>query len=449
MIDLFEKYTTGKKVLILGFGREGRSTRNFIQKYFPLLNYGIADKNPEIIAEINGNIKKEHVFTGADYLDAVGNFDVIIKSPGIKLDGEVYNQKGKIWLSQTGLFLERFGEQTVGITGTKGKSTTSSLIFHLLKKAKKKAVLVGNIGQPPLDLLDEIDDETHIVFELSANQLEHIHFTPHISMLLNLFPEHLDYFGSEAFYFRAKINIARFQKSGDYFIFDGADLNIQKILQGQEIKSWQLSLDESGKNYPELFSKTPPELLFEKSRLAGRHNQKNMVAAAVAAHLCGVSESAIISGIETFRPLPHRLEFVGNFCGIDFYNDSISTVPESTIEALKTIRNVNMLILGGFDRGIDYMNLLEYLPETKVRIFIFTGPAGRRMMADFNAKQRYGQQSIFLADFKDLKLHLPKAGKGSACLLSPAAPSYDAFKNFEERGEVFKKMAENLDGSCR
>lgn len=448
MIDLFKKYTSGKKVLILGFGREGRSTWKFIRSNFPELRYGIADKNPEITKDLPASFDAQNIFTGINYLEFIDHFDVIIKSPGIKISGEIVRKKNKTWLSQSGLFLEHFGSQVIGVTGTKGKSTTSSLIYHLLKQAGKKAVLVGNIGWPPLDLLDEIDDETHIVFELSANQLEFVKHAPHISVLLNLFPEHLDYFSTEATYFTAKLNIAHFQKPKDYFIFDDGNLNIRKWLRNLNILSQKIPLSDSARIIPDFYTNFSVEQLLGQSLLKGKHNQKNMAFAALATKLCDVSEKQIVLGIKTFQPLPHRLEFVGKFCGIEFYNDSISTVPESTIEALKTIPNVDMLVLGGFDRGIDYGELLGFLEKMPIKFIIFTGPAGRRMMKNFEYRMKAGQQLFFLENFSDLKMHLSKVGKGSACLLSPAAPSYDAFRDFEERGEVFKKMAENLTGSC-
>jgi len=497
MISLLEKYILGKKVLILGFGREGKSTLRLIKKHFPLTEINIADKNQKLDLADTGEINDENLFLGEHYLDAIQHFDVIIKSPGINI-GAVYPKFiDKLWLSQTGLFLEQYHRQIIGVTGTKGKSTTSSLIHHILKTADAKSILVGNIGQPPFDLIDQIDAETHIVFELSANQLEFVKHAPYISILLNLFPEHLDYFGTCKKYFDAKMNIAKFQKVGDVMIYDSGNANIADLLKTISINSRLLSFNETSLKtpkypkgdlpkllnfstsaaswrdrvkrtqnqkfssfYTELFNENEPEnitganvdlltsIAMSNQSLRGRHNIKNISAAALACFEAGINKAMILKGVETFVPLEHRLEFVGNYCGIDFYNDSISTIPESTIEAVNTIKNIHTLILGGFDRGIDYSSLVKFLSDSKVVSLIFTGPAGKRMMAEFQSLKNKNQQIYFIEYFNDLGHLLQKIEKGKACVLSPAASSYDQFKDFEERGRVFKKMAESLKASC-
>ena len=449
MIRLFKKYTDGKKVLILGFGREGRSTFRFIRAYFPDLHVGVADKNKAIGGELLHALPPDNIHTGDAYLQAVQRYDVIIKSPGIQLNGDAGYGDGRKWLSQTRLFLECFRHQVIGVTGTKGKSTTSSLIFHLLKSAGKDAVLLGNIGKPPFDLLAEIREKTTIVFELSANQLEHVKDAPHISVLLNLFPEHLDYFGDVKKYYRAKMNICRFQEPGDVFIYDDANQNLQQQLRIFKPSSGMMALATGPESREEPFGKKQMDACFKSSKLKGAHNRKNMLAAAIAVASLGVGADDILSGIQTFSPLPHRLEYVGRFCDIDFYNDSISTIPESTIEAVKTLPRVRMLILGGFDRGIGYEKMLRFLASSGVAYFAFTGPAGLRMMQAFHSMKKQTQQCRFFNRFEEIFQWFSKAGPGNACLLSPAAPSYDAFRDFEERGNAYKKMAENFTTSCQ
>jgi len=449
MISLFEKYTRKKKILILGFGREGQSTFRFIKKYFPGLTIGIADQNEALSKKVFIGVRDEHLFIGENYLAAIRDFEVIIKSPGIKLTDDVAKDASKIWLSQTGLFLEQYHRQIIGITGTKGKSTTSGLIHHIMKIAGKKSILVGNIGQPPFDLIHQIDDETIIVFELSAHQLQHVHHSPHIAILLNLFQEHLDYFGKVDKYFDAKMNIAKFQIPEDVLIYNSENKNILHQLR---------QLQQSAERIPfpslqngNLYELSPPFLsllLTTNCSLKGLHNVKNIVAAAISCFRAGIFEADIIEGVKTFVPLEHRLEFLGSYCGIDFYNDSISTIPESTIEAVKTIKNIYTLILGGFDRGVDYRAMLHFLAESQVVKLIFTGPAGRRMMEEYRGMKKTGQQMIFIQHFDNMQEILMQTKKGMACVLSPAASSYDQFKDFEERGRCFKKMAESLNASC-
>ena len=444
---LLEKYIQDKKVLILGFGREGKSTYKFIRQNFRDVFPAIADQNIDLNIENVEPDSTTQLFLGDDYLAAINEFDVIIKSPGVSWRDKNVSFVGKTLLSQTSLFLEYFKNRIIGITGTKGKSTTASLIFHILMGTGRKAVLVGNIGQPPLDVYNQIDRETYIIFELSANQLEFVKHSPHIAVLLNLFPEHLDYFQTSYNYYHAKLNIARFQIARDYFIVDRKNRDISLQLEKFKpsanvisINPCNSSIDEGGgieTGYGQL-----------KTKLRGNHNLKNIFTAKRACEIVGVSANDIYSGIESFTPLEHRLEFVGNICGIDFYNDSISTIPESAIEAIKTIPHTNTLILGGFDRGLDYTILMSFLADSPIRNFIFTGNAGKRMMEIFEILKMPEQSCYFIHAFKSLAGYLLKTEKGKACLLSPAASSYDEFRNFEERGQAYKKMAESLKTLC-
>lgn len=442
MEELFKKYILHKRVLILGFGREGQSTYRCLKMNFPDQKIAIADQNVKLNLALIDQSDQGNLILGWHYLDAIDDFDVIIKSPGISLTGKAGSLGGKTLLSQTGLFMEQFREQIIGITGTKGKSTTVSLIYHILIEAGKKAVLVGNIGQPPLDLLSEISPDTHIIFELSAHQLEFVNDSPHVAILLNLFPEHLDYFKSQESYYRAKLNITRFQNDSDFFIVDTENSKIS-----QQLKSLKAGVNILPIEVPD---ESGGEVKVPKinTRLNGRHNLKNIYAAKMACEIVGVPEREIYSGIQSFSPLEHRLEFVGNICGIDFYNDSISTIPESTIAAVKTIRHTQTIVLGGFDRDLDYTNLMRFLAKSPVENFIFIGVAGLRMMEEFKLVKRSGQQSYFIQRFDELPPLMLKTHKGKACLLSPAASSYDQFRNFEERGRLYKKIAESLKTIC-
>lgn len=442
MEELFKKYILHKRVLILGFGREGQSTYRYLKATFPDQKIAIADQNINLNLALIDQSDRSNLILGAHYLDAIDAVDVIIKSPGISMNGKAMNLGGKTLLSQTGLFMERFKDQIIGITGTKGKSTTASLVYHILMNAGKRAVLVGNIGQPPLDLLSEISPDTQIIFELSAHQLEFVNDSPHLAILLNLFPEHLDYFKTQEYYYRSKLNITCSQNESDFFVFDDENSEIPHQLKKIKTKANLLPIefpseDEDGVNAMGI-----------NTRLSGRHNLKNIYAAKIACEIVGIPESEIFSGIESFSPLEHRLEFVGNICGIDFYNDSISTIPESAIAAVKTIKHTQTMILGGFDRGLDYTNLVLFLATSSVENFIFIGAAGLRMMEELKHLKSQGQQSFFIQNFVELGALMLKTPKGKACLLSPAASSYDQFQDFEERGRMYKKIAEGLKPSA-
>lgn len=449
MKALLEKYIKGKSVLILGYGMEGRSTLNFLKKHFDMLNIGIADRNEKLKLPEDRDQKIDY-YLGKAYLDALEKYDVIFKSPGIHLNNDQWKNDKKTLLTQTGIFLEKYRDQVIGITGTKGKSTTASLIHHILKTGGKPSVLVGNIGLPPFDAAEKIDNDTTVVFELSAHQLEHTTVSPHIAVLLNIFPEHLDHFNSFETYANSKLNIIRFQHNNDYFILNTNQQEIKPLLNIMGIKSGKISLDEdSGSEPSNMFKNIRLSADLSGTRLTGAHNIQNMRAAALAVKLAGIDDQTIEKAIKSFIPLEHRLELVGTFGGITFYNDSISTIPESTIEAVKTIRNVDTIILGGYDRGIDYGKLIVFLKKSRIINIIFTGPAGRRMMREFSSVKASGQSIFEANNFLDVFRVVRRYTKnGGVCLLSPAASSYDSFKNFEERGQIFKKLARNLADPC-
>jgi UDP-N-acetylmuramoylalanine--D-glutamate ligase len=361
-------------------------------------------------------------------------------------------------LSQSSVFIEKFSQQIIGITGTKGKSTTSSLIFHLLQTAGKDSVFVGNIGQPPFEAISKISDQTTIVFEMSSHQLEHTIFSPHIGILLNVFEEHLDHYHTFEKYSLAKINIAKYQNPDDCFIFNGKDAWLGGFIGESQIRSLQIGfsafLSKDAGIYVENETIKCNFLVRKPISISGRtlkgdHNLNNILAATAASLLQNVAENDIETGIKTFKTLEHRLEYVGTFCGIEFINDSISTIPESTMEAVNTIENTDTIILGGFDRGIDYRQLISFLADSTIHNFIFTGPAGERMLADFSGVKKSFHQTFFIHHFDELsEIILEHTNPGKACLLSPAASSYDQFKNFEERGRLFKKIAGLMGESC-
>ncbi len=451
------KHIDGKSVAILGFGREGRSSYNLIKKYFPEQEICILDKNPNTeISDINKDSNTTFQF-GANYLEKTDNFDVIFKSPGVSIEGEGISIEPKKILTQTSLFIEKYSSRIIGITGTKGKSTTSSLIHHIFEAAGRKSVFVGNIGVPPFDAIDEIEEDSSIIFELSAHQLEQTVSSPHIAILLNVYPEHLDYFKTFDRYAEAKLKIGKLQTDGDAFIYNQSDLKfLEELMESFHGKKINLSIEDSTNAVVYLENEQVFSELMEgqhidisERKLPGMHNVKNILAATAACLLCKIPPESIESGIKTFHALEHRLEYAGTYCGIKFINDSISTIPESTIEALLTISDVDTLILGGFDRGIDYSGLVEYIIKNPVPNVFYTGNAGIRINKMLQEKAAGDRRTIYFKSFDELgelveKYTLP----GKTCLLSPAASSYDQFNNFMERGHTFKKMAELLGKSC-
>jgi len=457
MRDRIRKHIERKKVAILGFGREGRSTYRLIRKFFPEKELSILDKNPGLNFDEAKNDRNTCFELGPAYLKRVEAFDVLFKSPGVSVEEEGISLAHQEILTQTSIFIENYSQQIIGITGTKGKSTTSSLIHHIFRTAGRSSVLVGNIGVPCFDAIEKIEDDSTIIFELSAHQLEQVENSPHIAILLNVYPEHFDYFRNFDRYAEAKLKIAKFQTTRDYFIYNQNDLKIlEKEIKSCRSKQINLSTEYSRKSliYIEnqnIFSDlmNGQSIDISERKLFGKHNLKNILAAATACLLYKISANKIKKGINTFLPLEHRLEFIGTYCGIRFVNDSISTIPESTIEALKTINNVDTLILGGFDRGIDYSVLAEYLKKNPVPNILFTGQAGSRIIKLLQVKPPKSIKAFYFESYDELPALVKKNTlPGKACLLSPAASSYDQFNNFIERGLAFKKMAEFLGKSC-
>lgn len=384
-----------KRILIWGYGREGKSTEQFLKAHCEVASCDIFEGKEE---EVNEKSK---------------DYDYIIKSPGIvtHIDNDKY-------ISQTRLFMEQFGSQVVGITGTKGKSTTSSLMYHVLSDAKNgNAVLCGNIGLPCFDYYDQINDDTIIVYELSCHQLSDLEFSPRVAVFLNLYQDHLDRYITMENYFNAKKNITIHQGPGD-FLFHGNDVPAIETAARQT----QLNFDEA--------------MSFDM-KLRGAHNQFNATFVyRICTEVFGLAPDQVRKSIETFDGLHHRLEFIGNYDGVDFYNDSISTIPQATIQAATSIANTGTLLVGGMDRGIDYRTLVEFIQNHGEYQYIFSYESGRRIFDEAGAADL--PYCHLVADLREsVELARKITPKGKACILSPAAASYTHFKDFEARGEKF------------
>ncbi|MDR0969502.1 MAG: UDP-N-acetylmuramoyl-L-alanine--D-glutamate ligase [Lentimicrobiaceae bacterium] len=416
----------GKRVLILGFGREGKSSYRFIRTHFPKMPLAVADANNAVF----DTVKDENLvsFSGENYLNDLPYFDLIIRTPGIPIRKIAFDFGALT--SQTDLFLSAFHKQTIGVSGTKGKSTTASLIHHLLKNSGQKSLLTGNIGIPCFDSINEIADDTTIVFELSAHQLEDTHHSPHISVLLNVFEEHLDHFGNFEAYRQAKFNLIRFAETDDFCI---VHQSLKALIPKQNGKL--IWIPQTKKTF----------FLDENISLKGFHNQLNIEFALATVKANGVDETEAVKHLKTFSSLEHRMEFVGTFGNIHFYNDSIATIPEATIAAIETFEKVDFLILGGYDRGIHYESLAYYLVEKNIPHIFVTGKAGDRIATLLKSSDYLGSIHHFDMLQEVFQIVLKHKKPNGICLLSPAASSYDRYKNFEQRGQIFKELAKKFD----
>lgn len=397
-----------KSIGIFGFGVEGKSFYNFAQKYLPNTKLLIIDKN--------------HPSCDEHYLKKLDAVELIIKSPGISLYNLGIDYKAYPFSSTTELLLKHFKNQIIGVTGTKGKSTLVTLLDNLLKNAGRKSVLCGNIGTPAFDILEKIDDETIIVMELSSHQLLHVKHSPHIAILTNLFEEHLDYYKDIDEYYTSKFNIFAHQSEKDIFIYNLS----QKLLRGYNVYGNELAYTVEFRLKNGFIHKATLQIL-EKIK-----------------KILALDDTVYMQTIQAFKTLPHRLEFVKNIQGVSYINDSISTIPQATMEAVKILGRVDTLILGGKDRGVDYEGLIEFLQKSDIVNIILFSETGKKIYDILETKEN--QKSIFLQN--NLQESVKKAYNisRSIVLFSPAASSFNEYKNFEERGDEFKSLVNQLKG---
>lgn len=410
----------GKRILLAGYGREGKSTERLVRSILPNADITIVEGNENIVIE------------------AAKGYDLIIKSPGIP----TFVFEGHCDLdtitSQTDLFLQVYGDQTIGVTGTKGKSTTTNLIAAIMQRHNPNTLMAGNMGIPLFDVIPQIDKETTIVCEFSCHQLENIHRAPHTAILLNLFQEHLDHYHSYLDYQLAKLQAGMKQQPGDSFFYCSDNAELSDLVQDRrgEMKGNVVSYS--------IHNELAEMLRQKERRLQGDHNLTNIVVAYLAARSLGVPDQVIFDTVADFNGLEHRMELVGTFDGVTYYNDSISTIPAACIAAVNALQKVDSLIVGGFDRGIEYGSLGAFLAHSRVRNIVFVGEAGKRIKSEYEKAQcgaSFEKNILVESDYNILVPWLKEhTEKGKICLLSPAAASYDAFKNFEERGRVFKEL---------
>ena len=392
-----------KHILIAGYGIEGRATKTFLETYVPSAHITITDSSD-----------------GADYLVKQADYEVVIKTPGIP--GRDITVP---YTTATNIFFANLptGAQTIGVTGSKGKSTTTSLIYHILKAAGKKVKLVGNIGIPMLRAFDPTDVNTIYAIELSSYQLADITYSPHIAVIVSLFLEHIPYHGTVEKYYEAKRNIVTHLSSNDYYIYNPSY---------PQLADWATESKAQALPYQINIPKTT-------SKLIGPHNADNIRAAYTMSQLFHISDDVFTSAVASFQPLPHRLETVGTYQGITFIDDAISTTPESTIAALNAIQNVSTIFLGGEDRGYDFSQLIDMLYDKHIENIVVFPDSGNRIAEELhikhtdilNIKHVHKMQDAVDYAFE----HTPS---GSVCLLSSASPSYSLWKNFQEKGDQFQ-----------
>lgn len=424
MYPKIAEYLRDRTVLLVGFGREGQSSYRYLRQYFPEKPIAIADKNAVTVED-----PFVTCICGDRYLDCIGDFDLVLKSPGISFK-EVDAPAHTEITCQVDLFLRFADCHKIGITGSKGKTTTSTLTYQMLKAAGKDCRLIGNIGVPVFDSLGDLTPDTVAVIEMSSHQLEFTHASPEVAVLTNLYEEHLEHYkGGYAGYTAAKSHIALYQSAQDVFIYN-ATQGLGDFPCPERIQAQKIGIHE-GDSLP---------FAVDNEHLAGVHNRQDVLFARAAAARFGATDEACEAAVRHFKGIEHRMEKVGTFKGITFYNDCIATIPHAVLCAVEAIGTVGTLIVGGKDRGIDYNGFVADLQNSQISTIIGTPETGHAIVHALEAAGA-PQRVLCAADLEEaVQLAYRYTEAGKACLLSPAASSYNVYKNFEEKGRHYKAL---------
>lgn len=427
----------GKKVAILGFGMEGRDLLSYLT--INGANATVLDKKTEEELGLKGeDLQGAKFVTGEEYFKNLGQFEIIFRSPGVyRYLPEIVEaeEEGAQISSATKLFIELCPAKIIGVTGTKGKGTTASLIYEILKKGSEDVYLAGNIGKPYLELLKKLTSKSIVVMELSSFQLIDINQSPDISVVVNVDQDHLDWHKDISEYIDAKLNIVRFQSKEGLAVLSQHDKHLKEFEDAAGGEVVYFSKDRIDEKYKSAIS------------LPGSHNVENVAAAVVVAKKLGVPEKDIVSAIKDFKGLEHRLEFVRKVEKVSFYNDSFATGPRPTVAAINSFDENMTLILGGSDKGHGFGELAEAVVSNKnVNCIILIGEIRKRIA---EALTKAGFQGSIIDKGQStmdeiVETSFKETSEGGVVVLSPAAASFDMFENYKERGVKFKEAVKNL-----
>ena len=432
----------GKKIVIVGMGDNNRH----LAEYF---------KKQGIVFSVIENWKRPD-----DLIGKLTGYDFLFRTPGLPLRSQAIEEakkSGAIVYSQTRLFFDLCPAKIIGVTGTKGKGTTSTLIGNILRASGRKAWLAGNIGRDPFEFLEEIKADDWVVLELSSFQLQDLHKSPQVAVVLKITPEHLDYHESFEEYIEAKLPIIKFQGPKDFVVLnydseitrnfaDETHAQINWNSTRREVRPGSFVRDgkiiHSNQSGEEISIMDASEV-----QLLGHFNLENVTAAIAAACAAGVSDfKAIKKTASEFKGLEHRLELAAEIKGVKFYNDSFATTPETTIAALSAFSSPVILIVGGSEKNSSYHALGKKIAELKIKALLAIGITGPKIAAA--ARNAGFQGKIYDTDLDSMEKIVAKsntiADPGDVVLLSPASASFDMFANYKHRGEMFKKFVNKL-----
>jgi len=452
----------GKKIIVLGLSVEGIET----VKYLVSQNLDVTVYDKKNISDIPSetrqalNSLKVNEDLGSDFPNNIEKFDVLFRTPGMPLWHPIIHkakEKGKLITSLTKLFFDICPCPIIAVTGTKGKGTTTTLIGKILKSSGRKVFIGGNLGNPLIGNLREMDKNSLVVLELSSFQLEDLDKSPHIAVVLNITSDHLNssseespnYHKNQNDYLLSKRNIVCYQKKSDFAIVNNdypSSRNFSKYTNAQIYYFSRFSRIKFGSFIKDnkIFLNDGKKDIYICSandvKLRGEHNLENITAAITASFLAGADIDSIKKIVRYFEGLEHRLELVRTIKGVSYYNDSFSTTPDTTIAALNSFSEPIILLAGGSDKGADYTVLGKEIISRPVKVLILFG-----LMADKIEKAvlETGKfQGEIIEGIKDMptivKLAVKLAQKGDIVLLSPACASFDMFHNYKDRGNQFK-----------
>jgi UDP-N-acetylmuramoylalanine--D-glutamate ligase len=450
--ELEKKFNlNNKKIGILGWGLENQALVGYLLKHKARCEITICDRRKDIIKKWispascgMGMTKKGMEMTkikwqlGQKFNKNLEKFDILFRSPGWPIDCSGIKsavRAGTALSSPMKLFFDLCSTKNIiGVTGTKGKGTTASLIYVILKEAGKRVWLGGNIGLAPFEFIDKIRASDWVVLELSSFQLEDMTVSPHIAVFTNFYPEHLmaadpnnpNYHKSLKDYWRAKVNVIKLHKNGDWTVMNN---NLKFKILNFKLRSKIIYFKKSGL----------------PSNLVGGHNEENIAAAAATAKIVGVKPGIIKKAVANFKGLPHRLELVRKVKGVQYYDDSFATTSEATIIALKSFARPIVLLLGGADKGADFKKLATEVKKRAKFAVLLNGAATSRIRREL-LRVGFRPEKMKLAyNIKAaLKLAARNAARGEVVLLSTACASFGMFRNYKERGDLFKAEVRKL-----
>jgi UDP-N-acetylmuramoylalanine--D-glutamate ligase len=471
-----KKRFSGKTVAILGCGKEGVAVAGFLVKYGALIDLRDKKSASEIKSAISNDefliskLEETSIIGGVDYLSGLGEVDVIVRSPGIPyLTAEIQEAKknGVEVTSQTEIFLQYYAHHTVAVTGTKGKSTTTALIYKLLLDGGKKVRYGGNIGESFIDWLVDIDKNELAVLELSSFQLQGLSISPHVAVVQDITVEHLNHHKTLDEYVEAKSNIVQHQYKKDLAILNADSLtSVNFAMLTQACTTWF-----STRKYvdPGVFVKkyngnvwiVESGMLINKKiinsrsiKLRGEHNLSNICAAIAVALSYGVSYKSIRQTLGGFSGLPHRLVEIGKFSGRIWIDDAFSTAPDSTEAAIQAYAvNNPLVIIGGSSKGYGFENLALQLIRCGISKVLLVGDTAKEIkqcIEDVSAKEKATTPEIILENTNSMneivRLAEKSTSEGDYVLFSPGCASFGMFKNVYDRAGQFEKSVHSLHG---